>query len=201
MIYATSFDKKCAAQPGGQAFCPECGKPVIAKCGEINIWHWAHVAKSDCDIWSEGETDWHLGWKNNFPIDCAEKIVSKNGITHRADVMTKAGWVIEFQYSPLNPEEIRERESFYGNMCWVFNAIEPYLNDRLYFWHTVSMGDRFRWKHPNKSIFYPERRIYLDIGDGRLFLTQHNWLDTTPPYRGSGKFMKKDEFVKYYNQH
>lgn len=60
------------------AICPLCKKDVIAKCGNIKVWHWAHKNNKDCDSWSDGETEWHLNWKSNFPKECQEVIIEKN---------------------------------------------------------------------------------------------------------------------------
>lgn len=44
MIYAiTEEGKRIGPEPSQHAFCPGCRAPVISKCGDINVWHWAHV--------------------------------------------------------------------------------------------------------------------------------------------------------------
>ena len=48
------------------ATCPICDSKVIPKCGSINVWHFAHESLKDCDTFSEGETEWHIDWKNEF---------------------------------------------------------------------------------------------------------------------------------------
>lgn len=100
-----------------KAKCSGCGDDVIAKCGEIKIWHWAHVNK-ECDSWYEPESAWHIGWKSLAPPDNQEVVIGP----HRADIRTSKGTVIELQHSPISPEEIREREQFYGDMIWIFDA-------------------------------------------------------------------------------
>jgi hypothetical protein len=107
-----------------RAICDCCNAEVIAKCGEIREWHWAHKSGIDCDSWREAETEWHINWKSQFPDDWQEITIKKPGEDefHRADVLTDKGVVIEFQNSPLSPEEIRTRESFYEKPVWVVNA-------------------------------------------------------------------------------
>jgi len=102
--------------------CPLHGCEVIAKCGPIKMWHWAHKSKSDCDNWKENETEWHRDWKNCFPVEWQEIPVERNGKKHRADVQTCHSWVIEFQHSYLNPEEINARETFYEKLVWVVDG-------------------------------------------------------------------------------
>ena len=122
MIYGLDVNgMKVQAVPHSKALCPSCNQPLISKCGTINIWHWAHEKGGDCDAWSEGETEWHLNWKSNFPAFCTEFQIVKNNINHRADVCFPTELIIEFQHSSLSVKEIQEREQFYQNMIWVFD--------------------------------------------------------------------------------
>lgn len=112
------------AQPGLSGECRVCGATTIAKCGEKNIWHWAHKGKRKCDHWWENETEWHRNWKNQFPVEWQEVVqIADDGEKHSADVKTDQGWVIEFQHSHIKPEERRSREAFYGNMVWVVDGL------------------------------------------------------------------------------
>lgn len=192
MFYAMSHEgMKIRAYPEAEAICPECLEPVVAKCGIINIWHWAHKSKGDCDIWSEHETQWHLMWKNYFPIDNVEVLIEKEGKKHRADILTNDGIVIELQHSPISPDEILERESFYQNMAWVFDVIEPYNEERLLF---RNKGDykSFRWKNPRKHLSFVSKPAYLDVGCASLFELKKIY--PSAPCGGWGYF----EDVKYF---
>jgi hypothetical protein len=122
MQYANSLNGlKILATPEVQgATCPACGANVRAKCGNLNVWHWAHINTEDCDTWSEPEGEWHLGWKEVFPQDWREVVIGE----HRADIRTIGGLVIELQHSSITPEVIAEREHFYENMIWIFDATE-----------------------------------------------------------------------------
>jgi hypothetical protein len=112
------------AQPGLSGECPVCGATTIAKCGEKNIWHWAHKGKRKCDHWWENETEWHRNWKNQFPVEWQEVVqIADDSEKHIADVKIDQGWVIEFQHSHIKPEERRSREAFYGNMVWVVDGL------------------------------------------------------------------------------
>lgn len=125
MQYANSlYGSKILAKPEVQvATCPACGANVRAKCGNHNIWHWAHINTEDCDTWSEPEGEWHLGWKEVFPQDWREVVIGEHR-EHRADIRTTGGLVVELQHSSITPEVIAEREQFYGNMIWIFDATE-----------------------------------------------------------------------------
>ena len=124
MKLAVVDGQRADAQPGLSGECPVCGATTIAKCGEKNIWHWAHKSKRKCDHWWENETEWHRNWKNRFPVEWQEVVRSADdGEKHIADVSTDQGWVIEFQHSFINPDERRSREAFYKNMVWVVDGL------------------------------------------------------------------------------
>lgn len=147
-----------ATESGTVGICPGCKGQVRAKCGEIVSWHWAHI-NADCDLWSEPETEWHRKWKGYFPADWQE--VTKP--PHRADVAGPDG-VLEIQRSGISPEEIREREQFYGRMAWLLNGHD--------FWENLEIikvdGEyfQFRWKHARKTWLMASRPIFIDTPFG-----------------------------------
>lgn len=173
MFYANTDDgRKIEATPKARAVCPICEQEVIAKCGDIVTWHWAHKA-SDCDAWAEGETEWHLGWKRRFKN--AEVTIRRDGEWHRADAMTDTGWIVEFQHSSISTETMRVRETFYRNMIWVFDVtsareFDNFTDRRLLLYQVDdARGDSgyvtFRWKHPKAVIATATKAVYLDLGD------------------------------------
>lgn len=110
------------ARPGATAICPLCESEMIAKCGRIKIWHWAHKSKCDCDAWSGPETEWHLKWKEAMHEENVEVTIERDGIRHRADIIRSDGTVVELQHSSLSRAEVQERELFYGKMVWLFDV-------------------------------------------------------------------------------
>ncbi len=124
MKFSVIDGHRLEAQPGLTGACPVCGAITIAKCGEKNIWHWAHKGRRMCDHWWENETEWHRDWKNHFPVEWQESVhLAANGERHIADVKTNKNHVIEFQHSYIKPEERQSREDYYGNMVWVVDGI------------------------------------------------------------------------------
>lgn len=103
---------------------------MIARCGEIITWHWAHSPRRRCDPWWENETEWHRKWKNYFPEQCQEVIHfdEETGEKHIADIKTDRGIVIELQHSSMKPDELRSREQFYESMVWVVDG-SPFKNN------------------------------------------------------------------------
>lgn len=125
MRFAIVNNNKVEANIGMKAMCACCSQPVIAKCGNIKVNHWAHKRKISCDSWWEPETEWHRSWKSNYSKEWQEYIMldEKTGEKHIADVRTKQGLVIEFQHSNINPIERASREDFYKHMVWVVDGL------------------------------------------------------------------------------
>ncbi len=123
MQFAMVDGVKSEAIPKKRGNCPLCNSVVIAKCGSRVIHHWAHQQIRNCDPWWENETQWHRGWKNQFPIEFREVIhTDQFGEIHRADIKTSHGLTIEFQHSSLSEMERISRENFYPKLIWVLNG-------------------------------------------------------------------------------
>jgi competence protein CoiA len=123
MKFALINGQRQEAQRNLSAECPTCDHPMVAKCGEVKIWHWAHQGRRFCDPWWENETEWHRKWKAEFP-DAWQEIVHRadDGTKHIADIVTEHGWAIEFQHSSISPEERRSRDAFYRQLVWVVDG-------------------------------------------------------------------------------
>lgn len=123
MQYALVNDERREPEPGLSGICASCGSLMVSKCGEVNIHHWAHGKRRNCDPWWENETEWHRAWKRNFPTAWHEVIQKDEiGEKHIADVKTSQGIVLEFQHSHIKPEERDARENFYKNMVWIVDG-------------------------------------------------------------------------------
>lgn len=164
MRYAKSKDgEKILPSHEIEGYCPTCGSILIAKCGNLNIHHWSHKV-DDCDTWYEPESEWHLSWKNEVPLDCQEVVIGN----HRADIRRLDGLVIELQHSPISTEEIIERELFYKNMIWLFDA-KDYSNRLNIYGPPDKNYYIFNWKNARKSILTCSKPIFMDLGDGMIF--------------------------------
>ncbi len=123
-IYANSEEryKEC--------FCPECGRPLIHKKGEIKAPHFAHKVDANCPYGADkdSKSEWHIHMQELFPPESLEvrfKDVN-TGELHIADVyLEQSKTVIEFQHSPISAEEFRSRTLFHANngrrIVWVFD--------------------------------------------------------------------------------
>ncbi len=122
MKFAVVDGQRHEPQPRLRGTCPACGDPMVARCGDVRIWHWTHLGRRYCDPWWE-ETLWHREWKANFPVEWQEVVQrASDGEVHIADVKTDQGWVLEFQHSPLDSQERQAREDFYKKMVWVVDG-------------------------------------------------------------------------------
>ena len=213
MIWALQNEERVTAEPGGQGECPCCRGDVLAKCGSIVTWHWAHKA-DDCDTWHEPESEWHIGWKRRFPEDWQEVVVGN----HRADVKTPK-LVVELQASSISAETIQEREQHYRNMVWLLRGED--FKDNLSIRNPVGKcsqcGTReeiyadldgcwkcggsiqpregyitFRWRWPRKSWWSAQMPVVIDTGDGLLLVKK---LHANTPCGGWGVWITETEFL------
>lgn len=138
MRFALVEGESREAVPGLPGACRACGDPMIAKCGQHRVWHWAHRGTRTCDTWWESETQWHRDWKDNFPKDWQESIHrAPNGERHIADVKTAGGVTLEFQHSFLLVAERKTRENFYSKLIWVVDGRRR-ARDRAQFFSALS---------------------------------------------------------------
>ena len=157
--------------PQLRASCAYCGREMISKCGRVKMWHWAHKSRASCDPWWESETEWHRDWKNQFPVDWQEIVHTDEatGEKHIADVRTPFGLVIEFQHSPIEPQELESREAFYKNLIWVVDG-DRGTADPQYFNMGLSTTE--------PASFEPLAYYFGWWSKSRLF---HNWAETSSP--------------------
>jgi hypothetical protein len=176
MKYAIVNGQREEAQPSLAGECPACDGPMIAKCGKVRAWHWAHEGLRDCDPWWEPETDWHRNWKDQFPVDWQEIIQhAEDGRRHIADVKTDDGWVIEFQHSPIEPDERLSREVFYSKLVWVVNGLRRKRDKGQFLkaWEEgtpVAANSQLRGVSPGKCVLLREwaessAPVFFDIGE------------------------------------
>ncbi len=179
MKYALVDGVRQEAEPQLRGTCPGCGSPMIPKCGTKKLHHWAHKGRLECDHWWEPETEWHRGWKNQFPKEWQEvRHLAENGEVHIADVKTSSGEVLEFQYSALHPDELAAREAFYGpQMAWIASGTRL-KRDAEAFRRAVFSADpdlttdlRAWWMPAAKAPAIVQRwagsrsRVFLDFGE------------------------------------
>jgi hypothetical protein len=221
MIFAICNNEKIEAAPKLKAICQSCDKEVFAKCGEVNVWHWAHHKNESCDSWYEPETLWHKNWKLVFGKENSEVVIKKEGTKHIADIFSKNEVVIELQNSKIPKQIIRRREVFYGDrMIWLINGIrfEENFSTRKRImpsnwtrtfegWVNVVTGEirsllddmdtkdyDFLWSWSRKSWKEVNRPVFIDFGHEDLFWVKGGMGSSS----GYGRWIKKILFIEKY---
>lgn len=181
--------------------CLVCGGPVIAKCGERNVHHWAHEKKQSChnDRW-ETEGEWHQNWKSKFPKDWQERIVIVNEKKNIADVQNEQGLVVEFQHSHIKPEEQRDREHCYRNMVWVVDGMRL-KNDFPRFEKNVNNNSsQYAVNYPLYNVSFIDEvfpKNWINNSVPVLFDFYNNTNDETPLYCLLPKSESSDDFSSF----
>lgn len=104
-----------------RATCMCCNEAVIAKTGEVMIWHWAHSSTSDCQ--QKGKGEWHYWWQDKLSLDEVEVRDNKwpNNIADICIVDNRLpdGYlVVELQESPISRDTVRARNEAYKHVMW-----------------------------------------------------------------------------------
>lgn len=100
--------------------------------------------------------------------------------------MTPLRIVVELQYGPLPEIQIEQRERVYGNMVWLFFAIEAHKR-------RLRLGLRpgrelvnFNWQGPRKTLRACRRPVYLDLGESDQADGMHLLLKLGKTHRSPG---------------
>jgi hypothetical protein len=206
-LYALTGNTRVRALRDGprRASCAECGAGMLARTGEVRIWHWAHrVAAPDCA--AAGESAWHLAWKA-LGIDGTQEVRVGN---RRADVLAPGGFAVEFQDWAIDPGELRAREDDWagqGGMVWVFRADRQYAEGRIEVKPSLArFGDDLvkpenratvdiRWSFAPARVRAARAPAFVDIGGGELLFVGA-WRLGSSPLTGYGWRVTKESVIR-----
>jgi len=175
MIYAKHNEELVKAFPKLHGNCPYCNGGVISKCGDINIWHWAHIIKSNSCIYKE-MSEWHI--EHQLKAESAGWELEKHIGNRIADCVFKNN-IIELQKSSISDQEILMRNINYGaykkNVHWVFDyrskmddMILTHNDDIIKFkqnWSKKSIIILFNYiENKHKSIW---GNVYFNVSDDK----------------------------------
>jgi len=184
--------------PGAKGICTGCGEELVAKCGQVNAWHWAHLPASECP-YKDDHSVWKNVWKGFFPDEQVERWI--NGV--RVDIVGKGNIYIMLCDTSPSPEEAEKMEDLFGDkLAWILNG-NGILGQKGLSLRKKS-GDfpnsnyrTFRWKHARRSLaFCTKGNIYIDLDNTHFFHFKKLYLDEAP-YGGWGYVMMPQEFVKW----
>jgi len=223
MKFALVDGERFEAQPGLSGKCPGCEHPMVAKCGEIKIWHWAHLGTRTCDPWWENETKWHRDWKEQFPREWQEQVHrAESGEKHIEDVKTDQGWLLEFQHSYLNPAERPARNAFHPRLSWVLDGTRR-ARDKSQFINALNSGVRLNLQAPvarvpaEKCALFREwagnSPVFFDFGedstlwyllpkssDGNMYIAKFSRPNFIELYLGGAQMVHDIDFLKDFGR-
>lgn len=191
------------AERGSEYFCPECGREVVLKRGEVRAAHFAHASNSGCPNVSS-ESWQHLQMKENMikllrKYYGDEKIDSEVVIVdgRRADVILKVGvpLVIECQVSPISISELKARTKDYLDagcrVSWVFHLNRVKRDDFYERVGAVRIPEEIRYLDSKKQpLFFMD-----DRGRIRKCELKYKWA------RGSELYTKTMCFCNFFKVH
>jgi len=164
MLLANKNNQRTRASPNSKAICPLCNEEVIAKCGEIKIWHWAHKVNFTCKEF-EPETERHiemkLFFKDNFPNFELEYNLGW-AIPDLFDKNRKIA--IEVQHSRLSKEKFLERTINYRkngiHVLWIFDCflLKENVPDFLRKAHELYFGRIYIYHNKNITPLHFKRK-------------------------------------------
>lgn len=185
MRYALVDGKRQLPEKGVHGICPVCRSEVFSKCGDILTHQWQHKSKEDCDSWSEGMGEWHLGWQACVPEDCREVAMAP----HRADVVGKNRCVVELQQSQIPSEQIAAREKFYDNMVWLFEGVGRF--------EFITAGRRVFFSLGNyKHLQLCKKPVFIDFGNTIVEVESFN--KSIPRLSGYGHTRSRQWFADQF---
>ncbi len=205
MLYAwIDGVKRPPLAKGERTTCPGCGGLLTSVMPVENVNHWRHKA-GDCDPWSEPEGPWHLGWKEQFDLNCREVglVDGATGERHRADVLcglgTPTSTVLELQHSSISEEERGAREAFYTCGHRMFWLVHVYSTETSFTGHSFGFSLDFgsRPHQVDSHTFF----IMRWMGRSKQFIekwkraTAHVFFD----FQGHIFFLAGDELARRIN--
>lgn len=183
-------------------FCPVCHESVILKRGHIVSAHYAHKTSVCKDDWHHDMSEWHLSMQERFPEEQREIVVKNNGEIHRADILSE-NMVIEFQHSPISPDELLARNRFYTlagyKIAWVFDLQDEYNSGNIELVKECLDSQKFEWSNPKSFMqFLPTSRKYDKNTNIYLYWINEYGYECFNRVIYTNKRMNKTDFSNFY---
>ena len=123
MKYALLNGQYVTATPHQKgAVCPLCLSEMVARCGTINVHHWAHKKGAHCDAWCEPDSEWRHRWLDSFSGCSVEQKLEKGKEKHLIDVQTELGTNILLRRGRIKEAELAKMEDFFPNLVWIVDV-------------------------------------------------------------------------------
>ncbi|MDQ0429070.1 competence protein CoiA [Planomicrobium stackebrandtii] len=198
-----------------QFFCPSCKAPLRLKIGEINIPHFAHQTRTDCDTFSEPESSLHLQgklllYKFFSQLNLKAELESYlPQIRQRADLLVNRHLAIEFQCSTIPVQQLKQRSEGYLKMklkpVWIKGLKEScpegisLLGLKT---HEIEMRQNVAETFFILLFYPPDNRFYYH--SSLFYVSSNRWVGKTKSIEASKqvfpfaipKLLTKEEFNK-----
>ncbi|MGB7367105.1 competence protein CoiA [Carnobacterium jeotgali] len=174
-VYVNAMNVQRNIKQKTEYFCPNCKELVFLKKGLIKQAHFTHFQKSDCAVFSEGETEEHVSgkamlyqWFIHQNIPCQLEAYLPN-LKQRPDLLIwldeQTPVAIEFQCSSLSAQRMIERTNGY-----IENGYKVYwiLGGSYHFKHKLTSFQKLFIKEHKKIGCY-----FLELNVDKSTLTVH----------------------------
>lgn len=179
--YINAMNEQKSKNQKHDYYCPNCKEPVFLKKGLIKQAHFTHFQKSECNVFSEGETEEHIlgkgmlyQWFKRQKIPCQLEAYLPN-LKQRPDLLIwldeKTPIAIEFQCSALSAQRMIERTVGYTN-----NGYKVYwiLGGKYHFKNKLTSFQRlFINEHEAIGCYFLELQVTTDTLTVHYRISQH----------------------------
>lgn len=137
----------------------------------------------------ESMSPWHVWWQSQCsdPARIEVTDVNASGDVRRADILTKFGWCIEVQHSPILAKTIHARENHWnGRVLWIVDATSK---DRQ-----VDFSIDRQWARLDGTwVHHLNTLVAVDDGEGV-------WLFPASILRSAGELRSNSSYVKRFDR-
>jgi len=167
------------AQPGARGF-GECGCPIIAKCGDLNMWHWSHEAQTACTGIEHDEGFWQAAWHEWALTRGAETDVRIG--RQRVDFVMPNGRQVLLRSEYPDVRDVERLETVLGDAVWIYRWTQARW-DRLW---QGGAHNLFKWRQGSRVLTRHTKPIRLHHHD-RLFVVDNAFMGTSLDWSGENE--------------
>jgi competence CoiA-like predicted nuclease len=183
-----------ANQSKEKAYCPICKTELVLAIYTNEVDRFRHKPNTGCTYGQNQINDWHIEWQSLFK----NTEINYPELGLRADVVFKNGLILELQNSSIAWTELRNRESKYKKMVWLFN-----LTNEKHYKNTLLKNGLFRWEYPDKhwlmftkpSFFQIEDDLIIDFRNIQLHHAENAGGYSMLVLKSEYKSWTKNEFI------
>jgi hypothetical protein len=177
-----------ANQSKEKAFCPICKLDLVLAIYTNEKNRYRHKANTGCTYGQNQINDWHIEWQAKFK----NTEINYPELGLRADVVLKNGLILELQNSPISWVELRNRESNYKKMVWLFN-----LTNEKHYKNTFVKNGFFTWEYPDKHWLMFTKPAFFQVEDDLIIDFRNIKLNHGENLGGYSMLILKSQFKSW----